>query len=106
MNVVLKTLESTFKHCGLSYIKSSYFLIICSDQPLAPKSYKAVKETRVIKEYFSSEIGFPIVFLPYFVLSIDLLDRVATIDAPINTIDFPVLEHLMTQKHLPKPCRL
>ena len=97
MNVVLKTLESTFKHCGLSYIKSSYFLIICSGQPLAPRSYKAVKETGVIKKYFSSEIGFPIGFLPYFLLSVDLLDRVATIDAPINTIDFPVLEHLMTQ---------
>ncbi|WP_435216972.1 hypothetical protein [Luminiphilus sp. nBUS_07] len=97
MNVILKTLDSVFEQCGLAYIRSSYFLIACSQQSLAPRSYEQVAKTQVIKEYFGSEIGFPIAFLPYLLLSTDILDRVATIDAPLNTIDLPVLEHLMAR---------
>jgi predicted membrane-bound spermidine synthase len=95
MNVVLKSLDSVFEHCALSYIRSNYFLLVCSKQPVSVRNYQHVVDNGVLEDYFASEGDFPIEFLPYLVLSTQVLNLPAGFKAPLNTMDFPVLEHLM-----------
>ncbi|MFQ5518527.1 MAG: spermine synthase, partial [Mariprofundus sp.] len=34
VDIILNTIKGSFKHAALLYVKSSYFLLICSDQPI------------------------------------------------------------------------
>ena len=97
VNIVLKTLDQQFGHCGTTFIRSSYFLFICSDEPIQLHGYADVTRNEQLSEYFASEGNFPIEFLPYALLSTDVLTPVKDIYSPTNTNDLPVLEHLMTR---------
>lgn len=97
MNVILKTLESSFDFCTLAYIRSNYFLLACSQQRAIVRNYQKVVQNQLLETYFAEQGDFPIEFLPYLVLSTDALELPENFEAPVNTLDFPVLEHLMSR---------
>ncbi len=90
--IVLNTVKQRFKHCSVVFIKSGYYLLLASDDPvrlqhpdLADKS-QALKTNLLQNKIIARDLA-------YNLLSSDVLT--AQFDAPINTIDRPVLEFEM-----------
>jgi len=97
MEVITETLRGSFEECWLAYLQSSYHLFICSQQEIQMKNYDAIISNRELADYFAQRKSLPIEFMPYFILTTDALSLQAENIAPLNTLDFPVLEHLMAR---------
>lgn len=93
INIILKTLGSSFKECSLFYIKSTYFLILCGDKPVNLRQTQlAGKAPEVWRELTQEYLTLPD-WLPYNLLSGKALALIENPDSvPVNTLDFPSLE--------------
>ncbi len=97
VDIILNTLESAFEHCWMNYLKSSYYLMACSNQELQLRQIEAVVNQSELRNYLAEEHYLPVDLIPYSVLSTDAFGLRADPNAPLNTIDFPVLEHEMAR---------
>ena len=95
VDIILNTIADSFRYCALLYVKSAYFLLICSDQPIVARQADALNNNRLLHEKFLREHGILTQWLKYQLLQGQVLDLVANADQPLNTADYPALEFEM-----------
>ncbi|WP_125469089.1 tetratricopeptide repeat protein [Methylomagnum ishizawai] len=93
INIILKTLGAAFKHCSIFYVKATYFLILCGDEPVVfRQTGLASKAPEVWRELGGQYLTVPD-WIPYNLLSGRALSLVENPESvPVNTLDFPALE--------------
>ncbi len=96
LNTILATLKQSFNYCGLSYIRSGYFLLTCSDKKLNFAQGETVAANKDLEKYLFVDHQFNLSQLKYSLLSFDILDGLKT-SASINTLDLPHIEYLMAK---------
>ena len=97
IDIILETLKGTFENRWLTYLKSSYYLLVCSTADIAPRSLDKVVDNVRLKSYLADKHTLPIDLIRYSVLSTDAYSLRSREGAPVNTLDFPVLEHEMAR---------
>jgi spermidine synthase len=95
--IILETLAHVFRECWLNYMNYNYFILACSDADIGLAQFDAVVGHRKLSRYFSQRHSLPLRLLPYGVISLDALEFRSPEGAPLNTLDFPVLEHEMAR---------
>lgn len=95
VDIVLSTIKSRFRHCALLYIKSSYFLLICSDAPVRARPLPQFTGGNRAYDNLIEHEGIIPEWLKYQLLNDDVLRLVADSRAPLNRADFPALEFEM-----------
>jgi len=45
-DIILRSLQQSFQHCAISYVKGAYFLLIASDEPLFMRHRKVLLKMR------------------------------------------------------------
>ncbi|MDX8378896.1 MAG: tetratricopeptide repeat protein [Gallionella sp.] len=93
-HIILNTLRQRFTHCSILYVKSGYYLLIASDQAVKLRHPNLVDKAPKLKMKLM-ESGLIPRQLAYNVLTSEAFNPKMTSDAPINTIDKPVLEFAM-----------
>jgi tetratricopeptide (TPR) repeat protein/predicted membrane-bound spermidine synthase len=92
--IVLNTLKQRFKHCSVLFIKSGYYLLLASDDPVRLHHPDLVDKSPELKKNLMQNKIIPRQ-LAYNVLTSEVFTDKMKFDAPINTIDRPVLEFEM-----------
>ena len=92
MNIILKTLGQSFSSVWIGAIKSTYFLLLCSQQPIALRRPSLIADNPVLADYFFKENGIRPEWLPYGLLSTHALALAGDREVPVNTLDYPALE--------------
>lgn len=92
--IVVKTLQQHFKHCTIAFIKSGYFLLLASDQPVRWQHPDAVDEVPTLKQNLTQNHIIPRL-LAYHLLSDEVYQLVRDPAIPLNSLDRPVLEFEM-----------
>ena len=95
LDVILRSIDSTFDHCWMAYLRSGYFLLICSTAPIAPRSAAEVVANDRLDTYLKEMHDVPARMLPYLALTPDAQQLRGSDQGLTNTMDFPALEHLM-----------
>lgn len=96
VDIILNTLEASFDACWMTYIKSSYYLMVCSNQAIGLHQIAAVRENEILRDHLARHHALPIDLVPYSVLSVDAF-RFTGQRTPVNRLDRPVLEHHMAR---------
>ena len=97
IDIILETLKGTFENCWLTFLRSSYYLLACSNADIALRSLGEVVDNVRLKSYLAEKHTLPIDLIGYSVLSTDAYALRSREGAPVNTLDFPVLEHEMAR---------
>jgi len=97
IDIMLKTLNSEFKECGISYLTSSYFLMLCSDQPLKACHALTIAKNPALSGALLRSHGTNPAWLPYQLLRTKTRDLIKDRKLPLNTLDFPALEFEMAR---------
>lgn len=92
--IILKTLRQRFGHCSLVFIKSGYYLLLASDDPVKLRHPELVARAPQLEAFLLEHKIVPRM-LGYNVLSSDVFTDRLKFDVPVNTIDRPVLEFAM-----------
>lgn len=90
--IVINTLKQNFKHCAILFIKSGYFLLIASDDPVRLQHADLADRGMALKNELIGDHERIPRLLAYNLMSPDVFSLVADEAAPINTIDRPELE--------------
>jgi len=96
-DIILRSLNKSFKHCALSYVKGSYFLLIASDEPLVMHQQQAVAEQAELRQNLMQKHGVMSAWLAYHLMTTDLFSLIGDADGEINTADYPALEFEMAR---------
>ncbi|PIQ24290.1 hypothetical protein COW36_23840 [bacterium (Candidatus Blackallbacteria) CG17_big_fil_post_rev_8_21_14_2_50_48_46] len=98
--IILKSLHSEFKYAWTAMIRSSYFLLLCSNQPIALHQQEAIEKNTVLKEFFMNKHGRSLDSIKYAIVSTDtfgfLDEHSETQNIDLNSIDKPNLEFAMS----------
>lgn len=95
--IILNTLKQNFKHCAILFIKSGYFLLIASDQPVRLQHPDLADKGMPLKmDLLAQHERIPRDF-SYNLMTADAFSLVKDSKAPINTIDYPALEFEMAR---------
>ncbi len=97
VDIIFNTLDSTFQHCGIGYIRSSYFLLLCSEEPIQAQQPNIVADHPVLGPFFMKKFGFKPDWLPYGLLHTDVTSLIDDTDTPLNTMNYPALEFEMSR---------
>ncbi len=92
--IILNTLKQRFKHCSVLFVKSGYYLLVASDSPVKLQHPNLVDNAPQLQNYLLKHKIVPRL-LAYNVLSSEVFNDKLRFEAPINTIDRPVLEFAM-----------
>ena len=92
--IILNTLKQRFSHCSILFVKSGYYLLVASDKPVKLQHPDLVDSAPELQNFLLQNKIIPRQ-LAYNVLSSELFTDKLNIEAPINTIDQPVLEFAM-----------
>ncbi|MDD2721191.1 MAG: tetratricopeptide repeat protein [Gallionella sp.] len=92
--IILNTLRQKFKHCSIVFIKSGYYLLLASDEPVKLRHPDLVAKAPQLETFLLEHKIVPR-SLGYNVLSSEVFTDKLKFDAPVNTIDQPVLEFAM-----------
>jgi spermidine synthase len=92
--IILSSLNQRFSHCAVFYIKSGYFLLMASDQPLKLQHPDVTEKAPPLKMEFMRKGIIPR-DLAYNVVTSDAFAGKIRFAGPVNTIDYPVLEFAM-----------
>lgn len=92
--IILNTLRQRFKHCSMLFIKSGYYLLIASDQPVKLRHPDLVEKALPLKTALMQN-GIVPRLLAYNLMSSEVFTASKQFDAPVNTLDHPVLEFEM-----------
>jgi predicted membrane-bound spermidine synthase len=96
VDIILNTLEEAFDACWMTYIKSSYYLMVCSNAEIGLHQIDAVRENEILRDHLAGRHALPVDLVPYSILSVDAF-RFAGQRTPVNRLDRPVLEHHMAR---------
>lgn len=92
-DIILKSLRSEFKYCWVAVMKPSYFLLLCSNEPLELRQDEKIFSNKVLKDFFLRKHSIDIKTLRYAFISADAFGHISPGSlAPLNTLDFPELE--------------
>jgi tetratricopeptide (TPR) repeat protein len=105
LDIILETLRGAFARCWLSYLRSNYFFLACSNGQLGLHQFGPVAANPELRRYFADAFALPVRMLPYGVLSIDAFALQGLRPAPLNTLNFPVLEFEMARLGAATPLR-
>jgi spermidine synthase len=94
-DIILNTLSRSFASCSLGAVKSSYFLLICSDAPVVARQPFAIGRQAELGRYLLTKYRVVPEWIPYGTLTRRAFDLLGDHGAPINTLDHPVLEFHM-----------
>lgn len=94
VDIILNTLDTTFEHCWLTFVKSSYYLMVCSDEEPGLHQLESVLANETLQHYMANHYAISLDSMPYGVLSTSARNLVSG-PTPINRLDHPVLEHHM-----------
>ncbi len=98
VDIILETIRQRFRHCALLYIKSSYFLLICSDQPLRAHQPQRLRAGLPAYDSLLNQAGIVPEWLKYQLLVDDVLELSPPgREAAINSADYPALEFEMAR---------
>ena len=97
VNIILKTLGASFEHCAIGFIRSSYFLLFCSSEPLQPTQAGIVAQNPILGPHFVREFEIRPEWLAYGLLSTRALELIGSQEVPLNTLNYPALEFEMTR---------
>ena len=92
--IVLNTVRQRFKHCSVIFIKSGYYLLLASDNPVRLQHPDLTDKAPALKASLLKDKIIPRQ-LAYNVLTSEAFTDKTAFDAPVNTIDRPVLEFEM-----------
>ncbi|MGZ8249445.1 spermine/spermidine synthase domain-containing protein [Methylomagnum sp.] len=93
VDIILKTLSASFKECSAFYIKSTYFLFVCGDQPVSLRQVGLEERAPQVWQELSRKYLIVPEWIPYHLLSAHAFKLLNDPDSvPVNTLDFPVLE--------------
>lgn len=98
-DIILRTLQKSFKHCAILYIKSAYFLLVASNEPLHVQQAETVTQNSKFSEDMLKRYGVMADWLPYQLMMSDVFPIIDDPDGPINTADYPALEFEMARLH-------
>jgi predicted membrane-bound spermidine synthase len=96
VDIILNTLDSVFAECALTYIKSSYYLMVCSGEELVPRQLAAVQGNETLGDYLAVRHGLSLESVAYSILSLDAF-RFTGQQTAVNRLDHPILEYHMAQ---------
>jgi tetratricopeptide (TPR) repeat protein len=96
VDIILNTLNEAFDACWMTYIKSSYYLMVCSNDEIGLHQIEAVRENEVLRDHLAVRHALPLDLVPYSILSVDAF-RFAGQRTSVNRLDRPVLEHHMAR---------
>ena len=97
IDITLKTLAEVFEQCALSFVTSRYYLLLCSEQPLALHQIAKVAAEPGLQRYLTRKFEVLPEMLPYSLLHSNALRLLGDAGVPINTLDYPVLEFEMAR---------
>ncbi len=97
LDIVLKTIKNNFKYCSVGCVKSAYFLLLCSDEPIHAHNPGVVANSPTLSEQFYEEHGFNPDWFAYAVLCGDAFKLIDNRSARLNTLNYPSLEFEMSR---------
>lgn len=97
VDIVLNTIAGSFKHCAIFYIKSAYFLLICSDEMIQPARAEAVAGIHELRSNLLGKHRILVDWLPYQLLDEDALALRKEMNGEVNTNNHPNLEFEMAR---------
>ena len=95
--IMLESVTSNFEHCGLAQLGSNYLLMLCSDKPIVAHHPMAVAEQPQLATYFREKHDIDPAGIAYQLINTDAAALTNSVRAPLNTLDYPVLEFEMAQ---------
>jgi len=96
-DIILRSLQQSFRHCALLYVKSAYFLLVASDQPLSMVQQQTVITQPDLRKNLMRKHGVMSAWLPYQLMTTDLFSLIKDKHGVINTADYPALEFEMAR---------
>ncbi|TFH50982.1 MAG: spermine synthase, partial [Lysobacterales bacterium] len=97
VNIILETLASAFEDCWLGQLGGSYFFLACAKSEVQLRQLETVAGHEQLRQHFADAYTLPLRLLPYSIVSTDALELRPRGSAPVNTLDFPVLEFEMAR---------
>jgi predicted membrane-bound spermidine synthase/tetratricopeptide (TPR) repeat protein len=97
VDIILNSLAHEFRHCAIFYLKSAYFMLVCSDQPIMPSQAAHVAGIKRLRTDLASRYGIVAEWLPYQILNREALTLRGDTDGPLNSNDYPALEFEMAR---------
>jgi len=97
VDIILRTLKKTFNHSAILYVKSAYFLLVASDEPLRVQQANAIRTQQDLNADLLHNHGVLASWLPYHLMHTDVFDLIDQPDGPLNTADYPALEFEMAR---------
>ncbi|MEW6428617.1 MAG: tetratricopeptide repeat protein [Thermodesulfobacteriota bacterium] len=97
IDIMLRTLDRSFPHCALAWVRSSYFLLLASDEEIKVHQPLAVAEHPVLADRFRRAFGIEPARIAYQFLAADVAGLVGRENGAINTLDYPALEFAMSR---------
>jgi hypothetical protein len=96
-DIMLESVTGAFEHCGLAQLKASYLLLLCSDTPIAAHYPMVVAEQPQLATYFREMHDIDPAGIAYQLIHTDAAALSNSVRAPLNTLDYPVLEFEMAR---------
>ncbi|MDQ6955011.1 MAG: tetratricopeptide repeat protein [Mariprofundaceae bacterium] len=96
-DIILRSLQKSFNHCALSYVKSSYYLLIASNEPLTMHQQDAVLKQPDLRRNLMDKHDVMSAWLPYHLMTRDVFSLIGNAKGNINTADYPALEFEMAR---------
>ncbi|HKJ82823.1 MAG TPA: spermine synthase, partial [Mariprofundaceae bacterium] len=98
-DIILNTIRQSFRHCAILYIKSAYFLLVCSDRPISPQQAAVVAGNPTIRADLMKRYGILADWLPYQLMDTDVFSLIGDRHVPVNEMNHPSLEFEMSRLH-------
>ncbi len=95
--IILQTVKSVYRHCALVFIKSGYFLVIASDEPVSLHHPDLADRAKPLEQDLMGEHGIIPRMLAYHLMTPDAYRTLEGLNPPVNTLDDPVLEFEMAK---------
>ncbi|NOY05331.1 MAG: tetratricopeptide repeat protein [Chlorobi bacterium] len=97
VDILLKTLGQSFSHCVIGAVRSAYFLLLCSQEPVRAHQADIVADNPLLGPYFLEEYDINPEWIAYGLLNTNATNLVGDRDVPVNTLDYPALEFEMAR---------
>jgi len=96
-DIMLESVTGAFEHCGLALIRASYLLLLCSDKPITAHYPLIVAQQPQLANYFHDKHNIDPAGIAYQLFHTNAGSLTNLIRAPLNTLDYPVLEFEMAR---------
>jgi len=96
-DIMLESVTSSFEHCGLAQVGDNYLLMLCSDRPIVAHHPMAVAQQPQLAAYFREQHDIDPAGIAYQLIHTDAAALTNKVRAPLNTLDYPVLEFEMAR---------